>query len=150
MAGVHYLCRTCEWRLVARAGTRGEPCENCGTDHAVVAPPAGAPVERCAACGEREMYVQKDFNRATGIALVVFGAAFLPFLEFPWNFVPLVVVTIVDFILYRVLRDVTVCYACRAVHRGYPNNPLHGPFDLVTHDRHVYGEAPPGAEEGHR
>jgi hypothetical protein len=35
------------------------------------------------------------------------------------------------------------------VHRGYPPNPAIKAFDLVTHDRHVYGAAPPGAEEGH-
>jgi aspartate/methionine/tyrosine aminotransferase len=29
------------------------------------------------------------------------------------------------------------------------SNPALKPFDLVIHDRHVYGQAPPGAEEGH-
>ena len=92
------------------------------------------------------MYIQKDFNRATGVTLVVIGAIFVPW---TWG-LSLLAVTIVDFALYYYLKDVEVCYECRAVHRGYPLNPGHKPFDLAVHDRHVYGAAPPGAEEGHR
>jgi len=36
------------------------------------------------------------------------------------------------------------------VHRGYAYADSVKPFDLVIHDRHVYGQAPPGAEEGHQ
>jgi hypothetical protein len=143
MPSVHYLCRGCTWRLEAQAGEGSLPCPNCGADHQVVAPPPDLPVTRCAFCGCEELYFQKDFNRATGIALVALGAVFVP-----WTYgLSLLAVTIVDFVLYKVLKDVTVCYSCRAVHRGYPLNPAHKPFDLVTHDIHVYGSAPPGAEE---
>ncbi len=44
-------------------------------------------------------------------------------------------------------RRTGIAYDCQAVHRGYPPNPAIQPFDLVIHDRHVYGAAPPGAEE---
>ena len=89
------------------------------------------------------MYVQKDFNRTTGLVLVGIGAIFVPW---TWG-LSLLAVTLIDLALYYKLGDVTVCYGCRAVHRGYPLNPAHKPFDLATHDRHVYGAAPPGAEE---
>ncbi|HVT01962.1 MAG TPA: hypothetical protein VHL58_01145 [Thermoanaerobaculia bacterium] len=102
-------------------------------------------ISSCAACACRELYFQKDFNRAAGIAMVALGAVFVP-----WTYcLSLVAVTIIDFALYRILKNVIVCYDCRAVHRGYPDNPAIKPFDLVLHDRHVYGAAPPGAEEGH-
>jgi len=103
-------------------------------------------IDRCAACGHEELYFQKDFNRRTGIALVVAGSIFVP-----WTYgLSLLGVTILDYIVWRLVKDVIVCYDCQAVHRGYAPNPLIKPFDLVTHDRHVYGAAPPGAEEGHR
>ena len=57
-------------------------------------------------------------------------------------------VTILDYVVWRLVKNVIVCYRCQAVHRGYPANPDVKAFDLVTHDRHVYGAAPPGAEEG--
>jgi len=147
MASVHFLCTKCGWRLEAPADEQSaQPCFHCGAPNGVVAPPTGSLVSACAACGCDELYFQKDFNRATGIALVALGAVFVP-----WTYgLSLLAVTIVDYALYRILRNVIVCYECRAVHRGYPDNPAIKPFDLVLHDRHVYGAAPPGAEEGHR
>ena len=142
---VHYLCTKCEARLSRDAGEPSQPCEHCGAESAVVAPPQGAIIERCAACGHDQLYFQKDFNRATGIAIIVVGAVFAP-----WTyFLSLVGVTILDYIVWRIVKNVIVCYQCQAVHRGYPANPALKPFDLVIHDRHVYGAAPPGAEEGH-
>jgi len=141
---VHFLCTQCEQRVGRAAGDAPRPCEHCGAATSVVAP--AEKVERCAACEHDELYFQKDFNRTTGIALVAVGAVFVP-----WTYgISLLAVTILDYVVWRVVKDVIVCYRCQAVHRGYPPNPNLKPFDLVTHDRHVYGAAPPGAEEGHR
>ena len=110
----------------------------------MIAPAENAVIERCAACDHDQLYFQKDFNRTTGIALVVVGAIFVP-----WTYgASLLAVTILDYIVWRVVKNVIVCYQCQAVHRGYPIPPVMKPFDLVIHDRHVYGAAPPGAEEG--
>lgn len=143
MPTVNFLCANCERRLSRDGAAR--PCEHCGAESTVVAPPAGSVITKCAACGHSELYFQKDFNRMTGIALVVAGAVFVP-----WTYWPLIGVTILDYVIWRFVKNVIVCYDCQAVHRGYPENPAIRPFDLVIHDRHVYGEAPPGAEEGHR
>ena len=127
------------------AGEVSRPCDFCGVANEVVAPPEDSVIEHCAACGHEELYFQKDFNRRTGIALVVVGSIFVP-----WTYgLSLLGVTILDYIVWRIVKDVIVCYECQAVHRGYPPNPRLKPFDLVIHDRHVYGAAPPGAEEGH-
>ena len=141
-ASVHFLCPACERRLAREAGESAHPCEHCRAETAVVAPSAGSAVERCAACDHDQLYFQKDFNRRTGIALVVLGSIFVP-----WTYgLSLLGVTILDYAVWRMVKDVIVCYRCQAVHRGYPVGSL-APFDLVTHDRHVYGAAPPGAEE---
>jgi hypothetical protein len=143
MPSVHFLCSRCDWRLGREPGEPVRPCENCQTPSDVAAPPAGTVITSCAACGHDQLYFQKDFNRTTGIALVVLGSIFVP-----WTYgLSLVGVTILDYVVWRIVKDVIVCYQCQAVHRGYPPNPQLKPFDLVTHDRHVYGVAPPGAEE---
>ena len=145
MPSVNFLCLHCERRLGRDTGEGSRPCDFCGVANAVVAPAGGAIVDRCAACEHGELYFQKDFNRRTGIALVVAGSIFVP-----WTYgLSLLAVTILDYIVWRIVKDVIVCYECQAVHRGYPPNPRILPFDLVIHDRHVYGAAPPGAEEGH-
>jgi len=145
MASVHYLCLSCEQRLARDAGEPARVCEHCGAATGVEAPAQDAVIDRCAACGHEELYFQKDFNRTTGIALVAIGAVFVPW---TWG-LSLLGVTILDYIVWRVVKDVIVCYECQAVHRGYPPNPALKPFDLIIHDRHVYGAAPPGAEEKH-
>ena len=145
MASVHFLCPKCDARNAREAGEEARPCERCGSPNNVVSPAAGTVIDRCAACGHDQLYFQKDFNRATGITLVVIGSIFVP-----WTYgLSLLAVTILDYAVWRMVKDVIVCYQCQAVHRGYPPNPALKPFDLVTHDRHVYGAAPPGAEEGH-
>ncbi|MEO8381080.1 MAG: hypothetical protein ABI779_15565 [Acidobacteriota bacterium] len=145
MASVHFLCPKCEQRVAREADEPARVCEHCGMATFVVAPPEGAIIARCAACDHDQLYFQKDFNRTTGVALVAIGAVFVPW---TWG-LSLLAVTILDYIVWRVVKDVIVCYDCQAVHRGYPANPDLKPFDLVIHDRHVYGAAPPGAEEGH-
>ncbi|HEX8172284.1 MAG TPA: hypothetical protein VF824_17240 [Thermoanaerobaculia bacterium] len=143
MASVHFLCGACESRLGRAAGEPARPCEHCGAESQVVAPAADATIDRCAACAHEELYFQKDFNRTTGVALVAVGAVFVPW---TWG-LSLLAVTVLDYIVWRVVKDVIVCYQCQAVHRGYPHNPALQPFDLATHDRHVYGAAPPGAAQ---
>ncbi len=142
---VHFLCTQCDHRLGRDGGEPARACDRCGAASDVVAPPEGAIIDRCAACGHDQLYFQKDFNRAMGIAIIVVGAIFVP-----WTYyLSLLAVTILDYIVWRLVKDVIVCYRCQAVHRAYPPNPALKPFDLVVHDRHVYGAAPPGAEEGH-
>jgi hypothetical protein len=142
VASVHFLCETCELRLARASGEPAGPCEQCGSETPVTAPEEGSVIGSCAACGHDELYFQKDFNRKTGIALVVVGAIFVPW---TWG-LSLLGVTILDYAVWRMVKDVIVCYRCQAVHRGYPANPALQPFDLATHDRHIYGAAPPGAE----
>jgi hypothetical protein len=143
MPSVNFLCTKCEQRLARNAGEPPRACEHCGTPSPITAPAEDSIIDRCAACTHEELYFQKDFNRTTGVALVAVGAVFVP-----WTYgASLLAVTILDYIVWRMVKDVIVCYECQAVHRGYPPNPSLKPFDLITHDRHVYGEAPPGAEE---
>ena len=50
---------------------------------------------------------------------------------------------LVDFLAYFLVRDVTVCYACHAVHRGFGRNTEHEPFDLKKLEKYG-GRAPRG------
>jgi hypothetical protein len=48
---------------------------------------------------------------------------------------------VIDFALYLVVREVTVCYSCHAVYRGFDRNPDHEPFDLKKLEKYG-GRAP--------
>jgi len=102
-------------------------------------------VQTCVTCGHDSLYIQKDFNRAVGIAIVVVGVLasvfFLSRSEPFYAMLSLAVTAAVDFVLYRMVGDVTVCYACHTIYRGFVKNPAHSTFDLK--DLEKYGGRDP-------
>ncbi len=70
---------------------------------------------------------------ATVTCIVSFGLFF-------WNWLAglgaLVGLALVDLVLFLTLDEVVVCYACAAVHRGFPKNPDIPGFNLVVLDRY--------------
>jgi len=85
-------------------------------------------VTRCIVCGEDKFYVQKAFNQKVGCLIIAAGAALVP-----WTYgLSLGVCAAVDWLLYKLLPSVTVCYVCRASYGGLPLNPDHRPYDLMT------------------
>ena len=102
-------------------------------------------VRNCVTCGHDTLYIQKDFNRNLGVALVVLGslAALLFFSrDQPLiAFLALFISAGVDLIIYSLVGDVTVCYSCHAIYRGFTRNPDHGPFELK--DLEKYGGRDP-------
>lgn len=90
-------------------------------------------IERCCVCGGERLYIQKDFNRLLGVVILAVGVG-LSYLIYGFNMVALIlgltVCVLVDFILYKILPEVTVCYACHAIYREFAKNPQHKPFDL--------------------
>jgi hypothetical protein len=91
------------------------------------------------------LYIQKDFNRAVGIAIVVVGGLtsvfFLSRSEPLFAMLSLGITAAVDYFLYRLVGDVTVCYACHTIYRGFTKNPEHSTFDLK--DLEKYGGREP-------
>jgi len=89
------------------------------------------PIEVCLACGSNRMYSQKDFNRKLGVAIVIVGAAFSP-----WTYgMSLVACMGLDYGLYYFVPEVTVCYACDGIHRGFEHNPAHRAHDPLLAER---------------
>jgi hypothetical protein len=102
-------------------------------------------VRNCVACGHDTLYIQKDFNRTLGLAIVIVGSLVAWFFyqrsQPFFGMLALVTSAAVDFIIYSLVRDVTVCYSCHTVYRGFARNPDHGPFDLK--DLEKYGGRDP-------
>lgn len=82
-------------------------------------------LNQCQVCGREHLYVQKDFNPRLGILIFVIGVL----LSYHTYFISLAVATLIDFVLYKVLNTVTICYHCRTVHRGFKEDPDHKGFD---------------------
>mgnify|MGYP006170924095 CR=1 FL=1 len=94
-------------------------------------------VDRCPVCESADFYVRKDFDPKTGLAFVIAGALVSAvFYFFDRDLIAygiLAGAVLVDLLVYRRLKDVTVCYRCHAEFRGrYPRTA--GGFDLHTAD----------------
>jgi hypothetical protein len=102
-------------------------------------------VRNCVACGHDTLYIQKDFNRNLGVAIVVVGS--LVCLYFFSQSQPLLAILSLfasaglDLLIYSLVKEVTVCYSCHAIYRDFEKNPDHGPFDLK--DLEKYGGRDP-------
>ena len=102
-------------------------------------------VDRCALCGHDNLYIQKDFNRALGISIVVIGVMLSLVLFAQSNafyaMLALIGTAVVDAVIYFIVGEVTVCYACHTIYRGFDPNPDHAPFNLELLERYG-GQAP--------
>ena len=97
---------------------------------------AAGQVEKCALCGCRHLYRQRDIHRGWGCLIVAVGAALAP-----WTFgLSLVAFGLVDLWLYRRLPFAVVCYRCDTVFRDARPGPRQGDFDLLKHDVLKYGK----------
>lgn len=102
-------------------------------------------LKHCLACGSKELFRQKLFNRNLGVGIVILGVIASFFVMPP--VLPLVVVGLIDFLLYVFLPFMIVCYACDAEHRGFivPKDMPH--FDHLKAARAKSEPVYPGAEE---
>jgi hypothetical protein len=146
---IHFGCPDCSSEIPAPSGGPGTvACPHSGkTAELGISARVrdGECVDVCAVCGHPDLYVQKDFNRTLGLSIVVLGslASFVFFAigEPVLAVLALVAMALVDGVIYLLVGQVTVCYACHAIYRGFGPNPEHKPFNLELLERYG-GRAP--------
>jgi hypothetical protein len=92
----------------------------------------GEPVDACAVCGYAHLHLRKDFPRQLGLAIVGVAAilCFTPITPPGFFWLPLVVASVIDLLLYQVIPWKVVCYVCSAEYAGQAPRPGLAPFDL--------------------
>jgi hypothetical protein len=132
---VEFACRDCGKSNQIELSTEIRiTCAGCGKDYGSLSDftDENDRVTRCAICGCRDLYIQKDFNRKIGCAIVLIGAILAPFTKL----ISLFVCALIDLILYRALPMISVCYKCKSIYRDFPANQEHAPFNLGINDRY--------------
>ena len=139
-----YYCPDC---LAARDFSGGETgdfgCAKCGKTFAadLSGAPGGSGVERCAFCGNRAFFLQKDFDQRLGCAIMALSLAVALFVgwRFGWIwFTPVLLATVlVDWIVAARIRPVTICYRCDAEYRDVVVNPRHRGYDPHVAERYA-------------
>ena len=96
--------------------------------------------ERCLSCGNADLWRQKDFPQGLGLLLVVTGAtlATIAWASFEplYAFGTLLAFAALDLLLFVFMRDVLVCYRCRARHRKANLGEDYPRFDLELAERY--------------
>jgi hypothetical protein len=94
----------------------------------------------CLACGCSDLWRQKDFPQGLGFLLVALGALFS---TIAWAYMRpllaigiLMVFALADLLLYTLMKDVLVCYRCRATHRRANLDEEHPRFNLELAERY--------------
>jgi hypothetical protein len=136
---IEWRCPECERPSLQELDEPGAlSCDNCSHqqdyDEAACTEAGGVtdPLEACVVCGYDRLFAQKDFNRKLGLVIVLIGAALSP-----WTYgLSLLAFMGFDYALYRFVPEITVCYGCDAIHRGFEHNPLHRAHDPLLADRY--------------
>jgi len=135
---IHFKCRACSGEILMRPEATGKViCPHCRQDTQVIVNDSllgRRVVTTCVSCGHDAFYVQKDFSRTLGIIVVGLGiAASLYFFARNQPMMAmsaLAATAVIDFFAYLLVGDVTVCYSCHSLYRGFVRNPEHQAFDL--------------------
>ncbi len=138
-----YYCPTCLRGTEHSPPESGErECAGCGRTYAIdLRDPAMRPVERCAFCGNRAFFLQKDFDQRWGclaMALSLAAAAAVGW-RFGWIwFTPVLLATVVvDWLIAARIPPVTICYRCDAEYRAGPLHPRHRAYDPHVAERYA-------------
>jgi hypothetical protein len=96
----------------------------------------------CPWCATTDLYVQKDFPQGLGLAIVVVGFAISTvfwYYEMPISAYLVLLGSIgLDLVMYRLVKDVTICYRCLSQARGDGSNAdgRFKAFDLAIGERY--------------
>jgi len=138
-----YYCRDCLTAREFATPASGEfACAKCGRQAAARFEEAGpSGLDRCAFCGNRAFFLQKDFDQRLGCLFLAIslGIALFTGWKFGWIwFTPVLLATVlVDWIVAARVRPVTICYRCDAEYRDVPLHPRHRGYDPHVAERYA-------------
>ena len=100
------------------------------------------PLTKCAICGCEEFYIQKDFNRQLGVIFAV-GSLMCVFLLMVLvghlaGLYCLFALAGIDFLIYWRWKNVTVCYLCTTIYRGFRQQSAHKGFYLGNEEKYKH------------
>ena len=77
-------------------------------------------LQNCPVCGCRQFYQQKDFNQGVGCLIMLVGIGLVS-----WTYgLSLPVFSLIDWLIYRKIPSMAVCYRCGAEFKGFDPSSL--------------------------
>lgn len=98
-------------------------------------------LERCAFCGNRAFFLQKDFDQRLGCLFMGISLALALFIGWKagwiWFTPALLASVVVDWVVAARIKPVTICYRCDAEYRGMPAHPEQRGYDPHIAERYA-------------
>jgi len=90
----------------------------------------------CPCCKRKDFYSQKDFNRKIGVMLFIIAA-----IASIWTYgISFIVLYVFDFLLFRKLGLIAICYKCQTIFRKVTNIKDIPGYNHEMNDRIVYAD----------
>ena len=97
-------------------------------------------LQRCPACGCRELFVRKDFPQRVGLTIVVLGAAAAVVMfaigYVIWGFAVMGSVALADLLISPFVKRCLVCYRCRSEFRDLKIPRNYPVWELATGEKY--------------
>lgn len=107
-------CKKCEKYISVNVSEKSEwKCTSCSETYQLG--DKEKVFEKCPFCDCRQFYIQKDFNQALGCLIMLVGIVLVP----KTYGLSLVVFSILDWLLYRRIQTIVLCYKCGAEFKGF-------------------------------
>src|SRR5205807_10264594 len=97
-------------------------------------------LSQCIACGNAQVYRQKNFPQWLGLSLLTAACAAFFILQglylkdLAWTI--LLGSAAIDLVLYLIVGDVIICYRCHARHVGLAKQKSFDPFELAIAEKY--------------
>lgn len=139
-----FQCPACEKRTLAQPqpSSAAISCDHCDWSRDTGSIDfEGDYCRRCRVCACEDLWRQKDFPPALGLAFVGTGGLLSTIAwawhEPIWALGILMAFALVDLALYTFMSDMLVCYRCRARHRKTELDENHIAFNLELNERYI-------------
>lgn len=139
---VRFACPACEAPHQVELPLPPEWQCHCGHARVLTLPnlAGDGKLKACVACGNAELYRQKNFPQWLGLSLLALACSAFFILsglylkELAWAI--LLGSAAFDLALYLIVGDVIICYRCQARHTGLPRQKSYDPFELATAEKY--------------
>jgi hypothetical protein len=149
MMTVQFTCKNCGSgiHVYPEASAHKIQCDVCNVEQAVKFDHYHEEgyLKDCPGCERKDFYSQKDFNRKLGVMLFVLAAVVSTIMLYYginplWYLSTFIVLYALDFVLFRRLKQIAICYKCQTVFRNVKNIEEIPGFNHEMNDRIIYSD----------
>lgn len=137
---LRYSCADCDAINNTKwPGPAVRTCVGCGKTENAADVLRDGKLTCCAACGNEQLYRQKDFPQWLGMGLLATACALFYVFAITYQYAIawriLLGSAALDGLIYFIVGDVVVCYRCGAQHRGIPSR-VFDPHEIAIAERY--------------